>query len=128
MTKKNGKRVNLRGKAPAKKVKVLQSLLSCLFYLCQEAERERLPYVGALLKDTISRIDLLSRSGVLPHAGADIIDDSLYEAMSFLHELAGLSPAQRSDFMKTFEILRHTLRVEPVRPVARKEGNIVKFQ
>jgi hypothetical protein len=90
------------------RVKSLQSFLSCLFYLTQEAEREGFAYIKTVLKETIAKIDLLSRGeSVLPQA-ADVIDDSLYEAMAFLHSLADLSAQERCDFMKIYEELRRT--------------------
>jgi hypothetical protein len=104
-----------------RKVKALQSFHSCLFYLIQESYREDLPFVADVLREGISKIDRLSNGDELREASVRIIDNSLYEAMNFLHTLSGLSPAERSDYMKIFELLRQTMRIGPpkdaVKPV-----------
>lgn len=86
--------------------RTLQSFLSCLFYLAKEAEREGLPYISTVLKESIGKIDLLSRSGRYHSTIPNVIDDSLYEAMNFLHHLAELAPADRAEFMKVFDEIR----------------------
>lgn len=101
--------------ASTRKLKALQSFYSCLFYLIQESNREDLPFVADVLKESIAKIDRLSNADELREASVRIIDNSLYEAMNFLHTLSGLSPEERSDYMKIFELLRQTLQIGPPR-------------
>jgi hypothetical protein len=128
--KKSDKIVNLRPKklgTPSDKVKTIQTFIACLFYLSQEAEREGFPYITTILKETISKIDLMSRGGSLP-APANIIDDSLYEALNFLHTLADLSPKERSDFMKVFDAIRKTCFVRERKLETHRMERITIFQ
>jgi hypothetical protein len=107
--KRKSKVLSLPERCGQGKTKVLQSFVSCLYYLSQEAAREGLPYITAVLKDTIGKIDLLSRGELIDTS--ELIDDSLYEALSFLHELSELEPADRADFMAIYNSLRKTIRV-----------------
>jgi hypothetical protein len=121
--------VNGREKTVQTKIKEIQSFLSCLFYLIQEANREELPFVADVLKEAIAKIDRLSNCDELREASANIIDNSLFEAMNFLHTLAGLSAEERSDYMKVFEILRQTLHIGPEKnraPKSRRFGLVLQ--
>lgn len=112
--KKVSKRVAVKlNEEPKEKVKALQSFLSCLFYLIQEAKRENLTFVADVLKEGIGKIDRLSNCDELRQASANIIDNSLFEAMNFLHTLSSLSVEQRADYMRVFEMLRQTLHIGP---------------
>jgi hypothetical protein len=102
-----------------RKLKALQSFYSCLFYLIQESHREDLPFVADVLKESISKIDRLSNGDELREVSARVIDNSLYEAMNFLHTLSGLSPAERSEYMKIFELLRQMLQIGPPKDTAK---------
>ena len=95
--------------AVSEDVKTLQSIISCLFYLCKEAEKQKILYACFVLKEAISKIDLLSRGQFAIVPTKEIIDDSLYEAMNFLHKLADMSDAERSDFMNVYNKLRETI-------------------
>jgi hypothetical protein len=110
--KKSSKTATVKPKKnPKEKVKALQSFLSCLFYLIQEAKREDLTFVANVLKEGIGKIDRLSNCDELRQASANIIDNSLFEAMNFLHTLSSLSVEQRTDYMRVFEMLRQTLHI-----------------
>jgi hypothetical protein len=131
MKKKSGEIVSLieKGqKTNSDKVKTLQSFIACLFYLSQEAEREAFPYIAVILKESIGKIDLLSRGGFQHPPTCELLDESLYEAMNFLHELAEFSPASRREFMKVFDALRRTLFIGENRPPMRKDEPIAAPQ
>jgi hypothetical protein len=124
MKKKSAKIVSLIEKAQkinSDKVKTLQSFIACLFYLSQEAEREAFSDIAVILKECIGKIDLLSRGGFLQPPTCELLDESLYEAMNFLHELAEFSPAGRREFMKVFDALRRTLFIGENRLPRREE-------
>ncbi len=106
-------------KTTKKKIKEIQSIVSCLFYLVHEANREDLPLVAEVLKESIAKIDSLSNCDRLREAGANLIDHSLFEAMNLLHMLASLS-AERSDYMKIFETLQQTLQMEGLEDISGK--------
>jgi hypothetical protein len=99
-------------KTAQKKIKEIQSIVSCLFFLVQEANRGELPFVAEVLKESIAKIDRLSNCDELRELSTNIIDHSLFEAMNFLHMLATLS-AERPDYKKILETLRQTLHAGP---------------
>jgi hypothetical protein len=91
-------------------IRTIQSILSCLFFLSKEAEKSRIFYVDTILKEAIAKIDLLGRGQSVFFQTTQIIDESLYEAMSFLHHLADVPMATRADFIEFYNELRTVIK------------------
>jgi hypothetical protein len=89
------------------KKKDVQCILTSLYYLSGEATRRNLPEVSTLLVTAINGVAAWIDDGKNNSSGtggsASLIDDSLYHAMNFLHNLAKLSKGRSTDFKKVLE-------------------------
>lgn len=101
-------------------IQSLKTFAASFYFLANEAEKDEFPYISIFLKEGISRIDNIlagKEQDYLPK----VIDESLFNAMSFLYGLSQLSPKVRSDFANFFGDLKNSLMPNQE---AEKRGNI----
>jgi hypothetical protein len=70
----------------------LQTYLTSLVYLRQEAKRDGLDAVAGIMWDALAAIERWLDTGNAPAHSPDILDSSLCHSLDFLLKLAGVAP------------------------------------
>lgn len=102
----------------ADKVRAVQSYATSLLYLNQEAERDGLPEIAAIMATALSHLG--GQMNAMSLRTEVVLDSSLCDALMFLHGFLALPPVLRKEV--TRQIVRYERQVEKPSPrrVSRK--------
>jgi hypothetical protein len=115
-------------KAQQADVNALQTYLTSLLYLRQEAKRDGLDVVAAILWEALGAIENWLDTGEAPVSSHDVLDSPLCHSLDFLLNWVALSPARQQQVAQDiarYEVKTTTDKAAPrlLARVSKKRAN-----